>query len=197
MKMAKSIEEYLSEAGEWEECVRYLVDVLGGTELREELKWGIPTYMLNKKHVVAVVAFKSYCGLWFHQGVFLSDSNKVLINAEKDKTRGQRQWRFKNLAEIQVNEDLIKAYVEEAIQNQKEGKGIKPQKKALIIPVELQRALDSNDELNASYRSMSHSCQREYADYIAEAKRDETKLRRLEKIIPMVLSRKGLNDRYR
>ncbi len=36
--------------------------------------------------------------------------------------------------------------------------------------------------------------QREYAEYIAEAKRG---LRRLEKILPMIASSMGLNDKYR
>jgi uncharacterized protein YdeI (YjbR/CyaY-like superfamily) len=39
--------------------------------------------------------------------------------------------------------------------------------------------------------------QREYADYIAEAKRDDTKLRRIEKILPMIGKGAGLHDKYR
>ena len=33
--------------------------------------------------------------------------------------------------------------------------------------------------------------------YITEAKRPETKQARLEKIIPMMMDRKGLNDKYK
>jgi uncharacterized protein YdeI (YjbR/CyaY-like superfamily) len=41
------------------------------------------------------------------------------------------------------------------------------------------------------------SKQREYADYIAEAKREETKTKRIEKIKPMILKNIGLNDKYK
>jgi uncharacterized protein YdeI (YjbR/CyaY-like superfamily) len=39
--------------------------------------------------------------------------------------------------------------------------------------------------------------QREYAEYITEAKKDETKLKRIEKIIPMIKAGIGLNDKYK
>ena len=44
---------------------------------------------------------------------------------------------------------------------------------------------------------MTKGKQREYAEYIADAKREETKSKRLEKIIPMILANQGLNDKYR
>ena len=47
---------------------------------------------------------------------------------------------------------------------------------------------------------MSHiSGDREYtrAEYISDAKRDETKVKRLAKIMPMIQEGKGLNDKYR
>ncbi len=39
--------------------------------------------------------------------------------------------------------------------------------------------------------------QREYTDHIASAKRDETKQKRIEKILPMLVAGKGLHDKYR
>jgi uncharacterized protein YdeI (YjbR/CyaY-like superfamily) len=39
--------------------------------------------------------------------------------------------------------------------------------------------------------------QREYAEFISEAKRQETIAGRLVKIIPLILSGKGLNEKYR
>ena len=39
--------------------------------------------------------------------------------------------------------------------------------------------------------------QREYCEYIATAKRDPTKLSRLEKIKPMILNGTGLHDKYK
>ena len=49
----------------------------------------------------------------------------------------------------------------------------------------------------ASFRNLRKGLQREYAEYIAAAKRDETKLLRLQKILPMIMTGVGLNDKYR
>ena len=159
------------------------------------MKWGIPTYCLKNKNVAGIGAFKSYAGLWFFNGSFLKDEEKKLINAQEGKTKGMRQWRFEVLKEI--DEALVKSYIEEAIQNQKDGKEIKPEKKPLIIPDELNEALASDSQLSEAFEALSLSCKREYAEHIAEAKREETKLKRLDKIIPMIMDKVGLNDKYK
>ncbi|MCB9233051.1 MAG: YdeI/OmpD-associated family protein [Bacteroidia bacterium] len=165
------------------------------TELKEEMKWGGPIYTLKGKNVAAMGAFKSYVGIWFHQGVFLKDPAKVLINAQEGVTKALRQWRFDSMAEI--DEKLILEYLAEAIQNMKEGKVMKPQPKPLLIPLELENALKKDAVLNESFESLSQGCKKEYAGYILEAKREETRLARVEKIIPMILKKVGLNDRYK
>jgi len=37
----------------------------------------------------------------------------------------------------------------------------------------------------------------DFTEYIAQAKREATKQKRLEKIIPMILNNIGLNDKYK
>ena len=79
-----------------------------------------------------------------------------------------------------------------------EGQEIKPDlKKPLIIPVELKTKFETDQELKNCFDELTLSKQREYSEYISEAKREETKLKRLEKIIPMIRQKIGLNDKYR
>lgn len=193
--MAKTPEEYISWHPEYETLLRKLQSIIFQTELEEKMKWGIPTYCLKGKNVVGIGAFKSYAGIWFFNGVFLNDKAKVLINAQEGKTKGMRQWRFDSIDDI--DEVLLLSYLKEAIQNQKDGKEIKPERKPLIIPDELKEVLASDSNLSETFDSLSLSCKREYAEYIAEAKRDETKQKRLEKIIPMIMEKVGLNDKYK
>ena len=127
--------------------------------------------------------------------MFLKDKNKVLINAQKGKTKGMRQWRFDSFE--QINKSLINQYVEEAIANQKAGKEIKPEKKPLIVPDELAAVLQDNQLLAKQFELLTLTCKREYAEYISEAKREATKLSRIEKIKPMISAGKGLNDKYK
>ena len=196
MEMATSVEEYFEKHPKWEKELEKLRNALLKTEFIETLKWGIPTYTINKKNVVSIAAFKEYVGLWFTNGSFLNDDHQKLINANEGKTKGMRQWRFNTIDEI--DERLILEYAYEAIQNQKDGKEIKiDRNKPLDIPVELESILSKNKELKALFEGFTKSKQREFAEYISSAKRDITKQVRLEKIIPMILSGVGLHDKYR
>jgi uncharacterized protein YdeI (YjbR/CyaY-like superfamily) len=195
MKLPKSLDEYFEKLEDHVELVLKLRAILLKTTLTETLKWGLPTYQVNGKNVVGIGSFKAYAGLWFFNGVFLNDKANVLINAQDGKTKGMRQWRFESMKEI--NEGLILEYVFEAIQNQKAGKEVKAEKKPLLLPDELKEALAADSNLSESFDTMSLTLRREYAEYISEAKRAQTKADRLAKIIPMIKKRIGLNDGYR
>jgi uncharacterized protein YdeI (YjbR/CyaY-like superfamily) len=54
-----------------------------------------------------------------------------------------------------------------------------------------------NHALEKAWNSLSLSCKREYSQYVAEAKKVETQINRIEKIIPIIMEGKGLNDKYR
>ena len=173
-----------------------LRDILLETELEETVKWGAPCYTLKGKNVVGLTSFKAYTGLWFHQGVFLKDQQKKLINAQEGTTKALRQWRFTSIEDIDV--ELVKQYVQEAIQNQREGKEIKPVRaKKIDIPEELKSELSQNNVLNEAFRSLTPGKQREYCEHIGSAKQEKTRLNRLEKAIPMILDGVGLNDKYK
>ena len=195
MKMVKTIKEYFNDNKEHIELLDKFRSILLSTELLETIKWGIPTYTINKKNVVSLGAFKSYVGIWFFNGSFLKDESKKLINAQEGKTKGMRQWRFNSIDEI--DEKLIQDYLKEAIQNQKEGKEIKPEKKLLVMPNELKEILASDARLSETFDLLSLSSRRNYADYISEAKREETKKKRIGKIVPMIKNGIGLNDKYK
>ena len=98
----------------------------------------------------------------------------------------------------EINSKLIKRYVMEAIEVTKSGKAIKPVRhKTFEVSPELILEMDNNSVLKASFETLTQSQKREYSAHINSAKRDETKARRLAKIIPMILSGAGLNDKYR
>jgi uncharacterized protein YdeI (YjbR/CyaY-like superfamily) len=154
--------------------------------------------LIKIKNVLGLGAFKSYVSLWFFNGVFLKDEQKMLINAQEGVTKALRQWRFSNEEEIVRNCNIIKQYVFEAIEIEKQGKSIKPAKtKKVIFPLELKSELDNNYEFKRSFESFSLAKQREFAEHIAQAKKNETRISRLQKVISNVLSGEGLNDKYK
>jgi len=143
---------------------------------------------------VGIGAFKNYVGLWFFQGALLKDTGNNLINAQEGKTKALRQWRFAHMDDIDPK--LIHDYVEESMTNQKLGKVIKPQRKPLVVPAELKIALNENN-LEEIYNLLNLTNKRDFTGYILEAKRPETKQKRIDKIIPMIRKGIGLNDKYK
>lgn len=197
MKRFSSVDEFIEAQSDWKAPLELLRGILLETELEETVKWGFPCYTWKNKNVVGLGSFKSYCGLWFFQGVFLQDPAVVLINAQDGKTKGMRQWRFGDITEI--DRDLVKSYVEEAIQNQKEGKEIKAAspKKSVDLPTELAEVLAASADYQEAFDQFTPGKQREFAEYVSTAKREATRLSRIEKIKPMILAGVGLHDRYR
>lgn len=199
MKKYTSVEEYIESGSKWIKELEELRRILLKTEFEETLKWSIPTYTINGKNVAGIAGFKDYFGIWFFNGVFLKDEEQVLMNAQEGKTKAMRQWRFGSMEDI--NEQLILKYAKEAIENQKAGKEIKPArakaKKNIKPPPELQKALQGHKELDTCFKTLSPYKQGEYCEYIDTAKREATKISRLNKIIPLILAGSGLNDKYK
>ena len=198
MKKATSVEDYIETNERWSEALSLLRSVVLKTELEETLKWSIPTYTFQGKNVCGIGAFKEHFGIWFFNGVFLKDEHQLLRNAQEGKTKAMRQLNFKAIEEVDAA--IVLSYVKEAIENQKAGKEIKPERKKkddVELPVELQEVLDSNSDLKSAFERLTPYKQREYAEHIGSAKREATRLSRLEKSIPMILQGKGLHDKYR
>ncbi|MBT8261206.1 MAG: YdeI/OmpD-associated family protein [Bacteroidia bacterium] len=196
MTISEKVNAYISKHNRWSRQLEQLREVFQRTELLEEVKWGSPTYTLNGKLVAGFAAFKNHYAIWFHQGVFLKDTDKKLINAQEGKTKALRQWKFE--AGDIIDQDIILKYIQEAIENSLAPKEIKPERKtALMVPEFLQKALNTDSKFKQSFDGLTPGKKREYAEYIDSAKREVTKLSRLEKITPMILEGKGLNDKYK
>ena len=196
MKKVNSVEEYIEANSHFGDELSLLRQIIIQTELEETLKWNAPVYALDGKNVLGLGAFKNHFGIWFFNGVFLKDEKKLLSSAQ-EKTKGLRQMRFESIKDI--DKTAVLAYINEAIENQKLGKEIKPEKKGktVVLPKELKDFLKTDASVNESFNSLTPFKQREYAEYIDTAKRTETKQARLEKIIPMILKGIGLNDKYK
>lgn len=182
-------------SGQWEEELLLLKAIIDKTELTEATKWGGPVYVYEKKNVIGLGGFKDYFAIWFFNGVFLKDDKKKLINAQEEVTKSLRQWRFTSKGEI--NEKEILEYILEAIENEKQGKIIKPSKKEAIVSELLNVEMVKNPALKDAFEKFSPYKQYEFLEYIETAKQEKTKLSRIEKVIPMILGNVGLNDKYR
>jgi uncharacterized protein YdeI (YjbR/CyaY-like superfamily) len=179
----------------WQDELEILQSIIAKTQLVETTKWGGIVYTFNNKNVLGIGGFKQFFTIWFFNGVFLKDNLKVLVNANEGVTKALRQWRFTSKDEI--NEKQIMVYINEAIENEKLGLAIKPQKKEKIESTFFDNELKNDSELNRAFSKFTTSKQNEFLEYIETAKQEKTKISRMEKIKPMILQNIGLNDKYK
>lgn len=196
MQKVNSIEDYIAINSHFAEALNMLRQIITSTELEETLKWNSPVYELKGKKVLGLGAFKNHFSIWFYNGVFLKDKDNILVSAS-EKTKALRQLRFKGIDDIDKSKVL--EYIKEAIENQKLGKELLPERqdKLIVIPTVLKDALKIDSSFEKSFHLLTHGKQREYAEYVAIAKREATKISRLTKIKPMILKGVGLNDAYK
>lgn len=192
---AKTVDDYILNQSNWNEELIVLRNIMLENGLEEHIKWGAPTYSYRGQNVVGIASFKQYFGLWFFQGALINDSKQVLMNAQEEKTKAMRQWRMNNANEIDGKS--IGNYISQAKKMVDDGVKIKPEKKPLEVPIMLKKMLENLPELAKNFDGMGLSKQREFCDYINEAKQQATKERRLDKVLQHIEQNKGLNDKYR
>ena len=77
MDIEEKVEAYYSKNEKFKEGMALLREIALNTQLVETLKWGAPVYTFDNKNVLGIMAFKSHFGIWFFNGVFLSDPQGV------------------------------------------------------------------------------------------------------------------------
>lgn len=198
MKKPASPEAFIADAPDhWRPQLITLREVMLEQEsLSEAIKWAFPVYALGKKNVASIFYTKAYVGVWFPQGALLKDPEGRLVNASPGKTVAQRQLRFGRDAPIDAA--LVRSFLAEAVANQEMGLELKLAPAAAPeIPDLLQGALKSDANLAKAFAALPPYKQKEFCESITEAKREATKLRRLEKAVDLIRAGKGLSDKYR
>ena len=193
------VDFYFSKAKQWQEEFVKLRTIVLDCGLTEELKWGCPCYTFpqedgQKKNIVLIHGFKEYCALLFFKGVLLHDANGILIQ-QTENVQVARQIRFTNVREIVKMKTTLQAYIHEAMEVEKAGLKVNLKKTSEYpIPEEFQNKLDKYPALKTAFRALTPGRQRAYILYFSAAKQSKTRASRVEKCIPKILERKGLDD---
>ncbi len=182
--------------GQWAEELSLLASILSKSPLEKAIKWGTEVFTYNGRNVASYGGFKNHFALWFNNGVFLKDKYNVLVSASEGKTKSLRQWRF--TSKDQIDEAKIMEYLLEAIEIEKKGLKIAPEKhQPLPVPEPLLSALQHDNALNEAFERLTSGKRKEYILFIEEARQESTKQKRIEKITPLILQGKGLYDKYK
>jgi uncharacterized protein YdeI (YjbR/CyaY-like superfamily) len=178
----------------WEAEIAEMRRVLGGFAMKEECKWGKPTYTVDGKNVVIMQGFKEYFALGFFQGALLKDPRKVLV--QLGQLHAARVMKFTRAKEITAKAATIKAYVREAIAIEKAGLRMKPRKTSdLPVPEELRERLRRDPRFKRAFEALTPGRQRSYLYHFAAAKQSATRVARIEKARPAILEGRGFLER--
>ncbi|MGG3436542.1 YdeI family protein [Bacillus subtilis] len=188
------VDEFLSKAKKWKEEFEKLRTIILECELTEDFKWMHPCYTYHNKNIVLIHGFKEYCALLFHKGALLQDTDGILIQ-QTENVQAARQVRFTNVQEINKLENILKAYIHEAIEVEKAGLKVDVNKNIeLNIPEELQNKFDEIPALKTAFEALTPGRQRAYTLYFSQAKQSKTRESRVEKYVQKILDGKGLKD---
>ena len=162
-------------------------------QVEETIKWNCPTFE-HKGIMCGMAAFKNHCvlGFWKSELIFTGDERK------KFEAMGQF-GRITSMDELPNDRTLI-AYVRKAAKlnaaGVKPARRTKAKKPLLEVPDSFRAALNKNDKAKQTFEKLSPSHRREYIEWITDAKRDETRARRLKTSILWLSQGKPHNWRY-
>ncbi len=163
-------------------------------DVEETMKWGMPHFDY-KGMMCSMASFKAHCAMNFWLG------RQVLGENITDEAMGQ----FGRITSVKdlPSKTQLKRYIKTAMALNdagvklsrpaaKKGAAAKP----VAVPPELAVALARHEAAQATFDAFSPSHRREYCEWIAEAKRPETKAKRVEQAIELLAEGKARNWKY-
>jgi len=168
----------------------------------EEMKWSRPFFLHGGIILCNISAFKEHCSF----GFWGAEMGKVL-----KQDGALQEGGMGSLGRISRVEDLppdkvMLGYLRQAAKFIDEGKGetfvaasrrvVKAPKATLETPAEFAAALQKNRAAGKVFEAFSASCKREYVEWIADAKREETRERRISQAVEWIAEGKQRNWKY-
>src|SRR5882724_5988493 len=178
----------------WEAQIAEMRRVLAGFEMKEECKWGKPTYTADGKNIVINQGFKEYFGLGLFQGALLKDSKKVLV--QLGQVQAGRVMKFTSVRDIAAKAATIKAYVREAIAVEEAGLRMERKKTSdFPVPEELTERFRRDTRFKRAFEALTPGRQRSYLYHFAAAKQSATRVARIGKAMSAIFEGRGFLER--
>jgi uncharacterized protein YdeI (YjbR/CyaY-like superfamily) len=161
-------------------------------DVEEKIKWSAPFFDYKGQMMCGMAAFKQHCSLIFWKAPLIEG---VPDNGDPSRGSFGRITSVKELPSKSVFNGFIKAAMalNEAGITVKRPKTKKPEPK---VPKELAAALGKNKKAAAVFANFPPGHRREYCEWIDEAKREETKAKRVTQAVEWIAEGKSRNWKY-
>ena len=192
--MNPKVDTFLLNVKKWREELTILRSIVMDSGLAEELKWGAPCYVHEQANVIIIQGFKDYFALLFFKGALMKDPQD-LLRKPGENTQSGRQIRMTSMDEMLGQEEVLRAYIQNAIAVEKAGEKVIVKKtEEYAVPLELEESFAENSDLQHAFYGLTPGRQRAYLLHFAEAKQSATRKARIEKYTPRILKGKGILD---
>lgn len=161
-------------------------------DCEETLKWSMPSFLYKGKILAGIASFKAHASFGFWSG------SQVVDTSGQSATAMGQFGRLTSLDDLPDRKTLIEL-TRKAMQLIDEG--VKPVRNKTVkapftVPQDLKAAIDAAPTAKATWDAFPPSCQREYVEWVTEAKRDETRAKRLEQTVAWLNEGKRRNWKY-
>src|ERR1700722_6495862 len=168
-------------------------------DVEETIKWSMPFFVLRGVVLGHMAAFKQHCAV----GFWGPEMHAILREDGPLSENGMGALgKVVSLKDLPSDKKLLNYYRQAAglVPSGQQTKTIlrpkKSPKPAPEVPAELAAGLKKNKAAAKAFAGFSVSCQREYTDWIAEAKRQETKEKRVAQAVEWMAEGKQRNWKY-
>jgi hypothetical protein len=160
-------------------------------QVEETMKWNTP-HFLHQGMMCGTPAFKEHCHLGFWKG--------ELIFAKAAEGTREKLRQITSLADL-PSDNVLRGYFKQAAALNEAG--VKPstpkrsaKKKELVVPEFFLTQLRKNKKALAAFEAYSYSHKKEYVEWVAEAKREETRQKRMETTLKWLIEGKPRHWKY-
>lgn len=165
-------------------------------EIEESIKWSSPFFEYQGL-VGNMTAFKQHVSYGFWKAGLMSDPEGILERAGNTQ---MAVLKASSVDDLPADAILIQ-YIEEAVDLNARGVKVPRDRpateaKALEVPDDLSAALAMNEQALATFDGFSYSNQKDYVEWITEAKREATREKRLAIAIEWLAAGKPRNWKY-
>ncbi len=164
-------------------------------DVEETIKWGFPHFVYADGVLCSMAAFKEHAVFGFWKGELIEGVDAAAKN-ERAMGHFGRLTRIADLPARRTLQRMLRQAIklnEEGVKVPRDARKTKP---AAAIPAELAAALKRNARARDTYEGFPPGEQREYRDWIAEAKRAETRERRVAQAVEWLAEGKRRNWKY-
>ncbi|MGB1696845.1 MAG: YdeI/OmpD-associated family protein [Thermoplasmatota archaeon] len=177
----------------WNDGLVFLRALCRQAGMSEHVKWGHPCYMHAGRNIVLIGALQGDFRLNFFNAALMKDPEGVM-ERQGPNTQNPDSIRFTRPGQVQEMADTLRSYLAEAMGYAEAGIKAPKVERDLELPEELVEAMDADPEMAEAFHALTPGRQRSYAIVIGGAKKSETRVNRIEKLRPKILSGKGANE---